>query len=86
MKQKPPVKTCRACEIFDDGPCSPKLFAHLHEKAAKAIHAEHNRHEGQDTLWLSLHHFQREKYRGKAYAALVAIGLPAPKKSSAPNK
>jgi hypothetical protein len=72
------VSVCRACEIFDDGPCSPKLFEHLQNKAARAIHAEHNRHEGTDTPWIGLHRFQRDKYRAKAYAALVAIGIPAP--------
>lgn len=70
---------CRACEIFDDGPCSPKAFECMQNKVARAIHAEHNRHEGQDIPWIGLHRFQRDKYRGKAYAALVALGIPAPK-------
>lgn len=69
---------CRACEIFEDGPCSPKAFANMQESVAKAIHREHNRHEGLDTPWLGLHQFQRSKYRGKAYAALIALGIPAP--------
>jgi len=70
---------CRACEIFGDGPCSAKAFEHMQEKAARAIHAEHNRHEGQDIPWIGLHRFQRIKYRLKGYAVLIALGIPAPK-------
>ena len=70
---------CRACEIFGDGPCSAKAFEHMQEKAARAIHAEHNRHEGQDIPWIGLHRFQRMKYRLKGYAVLIALGIPAPK-------
>lgn len=55
----------------------------MQEKAARAIHAEHNRHEGHDTSWIGLHRFQRDKYRGKAYAALIALGIPAPKTANA---
>lgn len=77
---------CRACEIFGDGPCSPKAFKHMQNKVARAIHAEHNRHEGHDTPWIGLHHFQRDKYRGKAYAALVALGIPAPSSANVPDQ
>jgi len=73
---------CRACEVFGDGPCSPKAFEKMQDKVARAIHAEHNRHEGQDTPWIALHRFQRGKYRGKAYAALVALGVTAPSRSN----
>jgi|GEM_PF-4464375 len=75
---------CRACEVFGDGQCSPKAFEKMQDKVARAIHAEHNRHEGQDTPWIALHRFQRGKYRGKAYAALVALGVTAPSRSNAP--
>lgn len=40
---------------------------------ARATHAEHNRHEGLTTPWASLHRFQRDKYRGKAFSAMVAM-------------
>lgn len=68
-------KPCRACEVFGDGPCSPKAFEKMEDKVARAIHAEHNRHEGQDIPWASLHKFQRMKYRAKAFAALKALGI-----------
>lgn len=66
---------CRACEVFGDGPCSKKAFETMRDKVARAIHAEHNRHEGQTTPWVELHRFQRDKYRGKAFAALKALGI-----------
>ena len=58
----------------------------MQNKVARAIHAEHNRHEGHDTPWIGLHHFQRDKYRGKAYAALVALGIPAPSSANVPDQ
>jgi len=82
MKTK--TQICKLCEIFGDGPCSPKCLEAAQEKVARAIHAEHNAHEGLETAWIELHHFQREKYRGKAYAALVALG--APKKKATPRR
>ncbi len=69
------VKTCRACEIFGDGPCSKKAFDKMEDRVARAIHAEHNRNEGQTTPWAGLHKFQRVKYRCKAYSALKALGI-----------
>jgi hypothetical protein len=82
MKTK--TQICKLCTIFGDGPCSPKCLEAAEEKAARAIHAEHNRHEGLTTPWVSLHKFQRMKYRAKAYAVLVALG--APKKAAAPRR
>lgn len=80
MKTK--TQICKLCTIFGDGPCSPKCLEAAQEKVARAIHAEHNAHEGLSTAWVELHHFQREKYRGKAYAALVALGAPRKKATS----
>lgn len=56
-------------------PITQTAFTKLEETVARAIHAEHNRNEGQTTAWASLHRFQRVKYRCKAYSALVSIGL-----------
>lgn len=73
---KTEASTCKLCEIFGEGPCSPKCLEAAQEKVARAIHAEHNAHEGLSTTWIELHCFQRDKYRGKAYAAMLALGAP----------
>jgi len=82
MKTK--TQICNLCTIFGEGPCSPKCLEAAQEKVARAIHAEHNAHEGLSTTWIELHCFQRDKYRGKAYAAMLAMG--APKKKATPRR
>lgn len=56
-------------------PLNAKAIEKMQDKVARAIHAEVNRHEGEDVPWASLHRYTRGKYRGKAYAALVALGV-----------
>lgn len=82
MKNK--TQICKLCTIFGEGPCSPKCLEAAEDKAGRAIHAEHNRHEGLTTPWACLHKFQRMKYRAKGYAVLVALG--APKKKATPRR